>query len=160
MNIIKNIFKWILLGYQDGEIQVVYYFSSIPKRNNKLVKWEELSLFQYMRWLFNTKKQSKLFLKETKVVPKQDEIITLIDFLNRYRQSARYNEIMEVEKDTLLKCLLQVYKESFLEEILKEEVLVYKDMGKTIDISIENPYVGDLHIALGRLRSYINNDLT
>lgn len=89
----------------------------------------------------------------TKIVPKNEEIITLIKFLNKYSLSEKYSSVIKNEKDASLKSLLIIYKESFLEDILRTEVLTYKEMSLEKDISIENPEVGDLLVAIGRLNS-------
>lgn len=86
-----------------------------------------------------------------KIEPNPEEIITLIKFLNKYSKSARYSDVMKSEEDISLKQLLHIYKTSFLEDLLKEEISEYEKMFKTVDISVENPYVGDLTMMLGRL---------
>ena len=89
----------------------------------------------------------------TKIISKDEEIITLIKFLNKYSKSEKYSSVIKNEKDASLKSLLIKYKESFLEDILRTEVMTYKEMSLEKDISIENPEVGDLLVAIGRLKS-------
>lgn len=84
-------------------------------------------------------------------VPKDDEVKILINFLNKYSKSERYSNVMKLEKDTSLKSLLSIYKKTFFEDILRTEISEYKEMSLEKDISVEDPMVGDLLVAIGHL---------
>jgi len=86
-----------------------------------------------------------------RIIKNRDDIIKLQKLLSRYNQSQKYADVMKHEKDASLKHLLTLYKENFLGDILRTLQEENRMFGKSM--SVENPYVGDLCVALARLRT-------
>ena len=88
---------------------------------------------------------------DERIIKNREDFIKLHKLLCRYNQSEKYADVMKREKDTSSKRLLVLYKENFLEDILRTLQEENRMFGKSM--SVENPYVGDLCVALARLRT-------
>lgn len=85
------------------------------------------------------------------ITPSYEDITTLLTLLRKYENKEKYNDVLKNCRDISLAHKLQGYKECYLDNILEEE------RQKHSDISIENPYVGDLAVALHHLELTIRN---
>lgn len=97
--------------------------------------------------IFREKINHKILEKARK--KKREKAIILKDFLNKQNPSRRYSDIINCEEKTSLKYLLEEYKENYLndelEELKKESAILMKT------VSVDDPYIGDMKIALSRL---------
>ena len=106
----------------------------------------------YKKNASKTSKEKDVLLNDTNARFKyeQKEMIELRDFLNKYNKNERYSNIMNRKSGFPLRPLLKMCKETYLEnelEILKKE---YPEHLRST-ISIDDPHVGDMLIALNRL---------
>lgn len=79
------------------------------------------------------------------ITPSYEDISALLTLLRKYENKEKYHNVLKNCRDISLAHKLQGYKECYLDNILEEE------RQKHSDISIENPYVGDLAVALHHL---------
>lgn len=81
--------------------------------------------------------------KETTL--KYNEITECKIYLDKFSNMDRYTDILNVCSDEKLKKVLIYYKEKYVDKEIEEEKSKFRD------VSIENPYIGDLLVVLGKL---------
>ena len=108
------------------------------------IKKSTTKQYEFKGWHLNDEQENKPNRKPTTM-----EIMKLQELLMKYGKSERYHDVVEKEQEIV--GLLQFYKRFWLDDELRKEALQIKD------VSVENPYVGDLLVVLGHLKSQIIN---